>query len=309
LAIETLYQAFKNEFDLVSIIDSDRYVKLSKEYGISIPNVSYNKIIALGLAYPKRVLKSTNDTLYGSIYTFGTDYHTVMKDKIKKVMSNFDYKYELGVDNHPHNDRLAALASGLGFFGKNQLIINKDYGSFFFLGMVFLNIDDLKEIYLENSDSCGDCRICIDACPTNALSENGYDYKNCISYFNQEKKVLNDSEIKANYCLFGCDICQLICPKNISLKSSNFNSFELSGKEGVSIEDLFNLSEKEFKIKYENMAYLWKGKTVLLRNGLTLLLRQNNSNYNHFIEESLKKYLSSWYQETAKNILKKLANK
>ena len=141
------------------------------------------------------------------------------------------------------------------------------------------------------------------------MSENGYDYKNCISYFNQEKKVLNDSEIKANYCLFGCDICQLICPKNISLKSSNFNSFELSGKEGVSIEDLFNLSEKEFKIKYENMAYLWKGKTVLLRNGLTLLLRQNNSNYNHLIEESLKKYLSSWYQETAKNILKKLANK
>ena len=172
--------------------------------------------------------------------------------------------------------------------------------------MVFVNIKEGLEILVDNFDSCGDCRICIDACPTNALSEKGYDSYKCISNFNQEKRPLSIEEIKANYCLFGCDICQLVCPKNINIKQSKLESFKLSGKEGVDILDLFKLSEKEFKEKYSEMAYNWKGKTILLRNALTILLRQNNYKYNDLIEESLKKYQSPWFQETAKLIFKEL---
>ncbi|MDD4070447.1 MAG: DUF1730 domain-containing protein [Candidatus Izemoplasmatales bacterium] len=306
MSINLIYEAFKKEFDVVGIIDSEKYIKNANELSIKIPEVKYNKIISLGLAYPKRILTNTKDKLYGSIYTFGRDYHLVMKEKIQKVMKNFDYEYQLGVDNHPHNDRLAAFSSGIGFLGKNQLIINKDYGSFIFLGMVFVNIKEGLEILVDNFDSCGDCRICIDACPTNALSEKGYDSYKCISNFNQEKRPLSIEEIKANYCLFGCDICQLVCPKNINIKQSKLEYFKLSGKEGVDILDLFKLSEKEFKEKYSEMAYNWKGKTILLRNALTILLRQNNYKYNDLIEESLKKYQSPWFQETAKLIFKEL---
>jgi epoxyqueuosine reductase len=156
------------------------------------------------------------------------------------------------------------------------------------------------------NDSCGSCRQCIDACPVHALTSEGFLMEKCMSYYNQTKKVLTADEIQANYSLFGCDICQMVCPKNKQIIPVHHPEFELSGKEAVSIVDLFTTSEKDFLKKYEGMAYLWKGKTILMRNALTLLLRKNQMNYNDIIEESLTKTFPGWYKMTAATILKQL---
>ncbi|HPD99980.1 MAG TPA: DUF1730 domain-containing protein [Bacillota bacterium] len=301
-----LLEAFQKEFDVVGIIKTEKYINAANESNHELPKIEFNSMVVVGLAYPKRVMVSNEDYAYASFYTFGQDYHTVLKQRILKVMTNFDVKYDFGVDNHLHDERLAASLAGVGYVGKNQLIINKDHGSYHFLGIIFVDIDDDYEVIHESLESCGDCRICIDSCPTHALSINGYDQSKCISNYNQEKRALTSNEIKLNYCLFGCDICQLVCPKNIPIKRVLHSEFDLSGKEAVSYKDLFSLSEREFKEKYDNMAYLWKGKTILMRNALTLLLRQKNTKYNDLIKDSLKKYEVSWYQETAKFILEKL---
>lgn len=306
---QELKLAFQKEFDIVGIIDTKRYLIEAKKIGKNVPSVAYPTLVVLGLSYPMRIIKQTQTHLVPSFYTFGSDYHVVLKQRILKVMNNFSYRYTYGVDNHPHDERLAATLAGVGYFGKNQLIINKDYGSYIFLGLVFIDVALENEIILNLDEDCGNCKKCIDACPTYALFDGGYDQSKCISNFNQEKKSLTDEEIKSNYCLFGCDICQLVCPKNIKKGKKIHPEFELSGSELVSIVDLFTNSEKEFKTKYGHMSYMWKGKTILMRNALTIMLKQKNKSYNTFIEDSLMKIEADWYQETALKILEKLRYK
>jgi len=277
--------------------------------GQEVPHVNYPTMVVLGLSYPKRILSHTQTHFVPSFYTFGQDYHTVLKQRIHLVMQKLNLDYELGVDNHPHNERLAALLSGVGFFGKNQLIINKSYGTYLFLGIVFIDTKLDKEIILEIDDSCGTCRKCIDACPTNALSETGYDVHKCMSFYNQEKKVLSKEEVLHNYSLFGCDICQMVCPKNVHKGVSMHHEFELTGKEMVSIVDLFTTSEKEFKKIYGEMSYLWKGKTILMRNALALMYKKNMTGYLDLIEHSIHKYQAPWYQRFAKEVCDHLKQK
>jgi len=200
----------------------------------------------------------------------------------------------------------ATVLAGVGFFGKNQLIINQDLGSYMFLGIVFIDIKIEHEFKLDMTDDCGTCRRCIDACPTQALDDGSYDVNKCMSHFNQAKKILTADEIASNVSLFGCDICQMVCPKNIKKGVIVHPEFELSGKEMVSIVDLFTQSEKAFKTTYNDMSYLWKGKTILMRNALTLMLRQKNTNYIQEIEKTLMTYQAPWYQETATRILDEL---
>ena len=112
--------------------------------------------------------------------------------------------------------------------------------------------------------------------------------------------------MKANYLLFGCDICQIVCPKNINKGTKMHHEFELNGKEKVSIEDLFMMSEKAFKQKYSEMSYLWKGKTVLMRNALSLMYRYNMKQYQDMVLNSMSKLQVDWYQETAIKVLEYL---
>ncbi|MCF7924864.1 MAG: 4Fe-4S binding protein [Candidatus Izimaplasma sp.] len=305
---KSLYESFKTKFDVVGIIKTSNYLSTAKKLNITVPNVEYPTIVVVGLSYPKRIINHTKTHLAPSFYTFGMDYHKVITTRIDAVMKNLPYEYLIGVDNHPHNERLAARVAKIGYFGKNQLIINKELGTYMFLGLVFINEKINDEYILNITDDCGECRKCIEACPTNALFDGDYDINKCISYYNQAKKDLNNQELKANYSLFGCDICQLVCPKNINIDNKTHSEFELSGKELVSIVDLFTLSNKDFKEKYNNMAYLWKGKTILMRNALAILYRQNNKLYNDLIKDSIKKHPMSWYKDTATKVLKKLEN-
>jgi len=299
-----LYIEFKKQFDIVGIIKSSSYLKSSEELNVSTEKPPYPIMVVLGLAYPKRIIKSDETHAVASFYTFGRDYHHVLKERIEKVMNKFNLEYVLGVDNHPFSERLAAQIAGIGFLGKNQLIINEELGSYLFLGMVFINTEISEEITHNLNDSCGDCRKCIVACPVKALSDYGYDKFRCISYYNQEKEPLTKEQIIKNYCLFGCDVCQLVCPKNIGKGALIHSEFKYNGKEKIKFADLFSLSNKEFNSKYNDMAYLWKGKTVLMRNGLTLLIKQKNHRYDDLIKTTIGKVKSPWYEELAKEFTK-----
>lgn len=301
-----LRNIFLKKFDVVGIIKSETYIKEAKKMSKFYEEIKYPTMVVLGLSYPKRILKHTSSHLVPSFYTFGNDYHTVLKNRISEVMEPLEIDYALGVDNHPYDERLAAVLSGVGYFGKNQLIINKTYGTYMFLGIVFVDLKLDQEFILKLDDDCGTCRKCISACPTNALFDGGYDMQKCISFYNQEKIDLSDEQIDANYQLFGCDICQLVCPKNIDKGKIIHEEFELSGKEMVSLMDLFELSNKAFNNKYENMSYLWKGKTILLRNALMVMLKQKQTQYINEIESSLDVLKPSWYISTAVKVLERL---
>jgi epoxyqueuosine reductase len=306
MKIEDLRSKFEEQFDLVGIIHSERYFEQMRIKEKDVPYEPYKTMVVLGLAYPKRSLKHSKTHLVPSFYTFGKDYHLVLKAKIEKVMSDLSINYTYGVDNHPHDERTAAVLAGLGYFAKNQLIINKMYGSYFFLGIVWLDLTFEKEIILKVDDDCGTCQKCIQACPVKALEQGQYDMSRCMSYYNQMKMELTAEQIKANYTLFGCDICQLVCPKNVNIESKIHPEFLSIDKAYVSIEDLFTLSNKEFLKKYDEMAYLWKGKTVLMRNALMVMLRQKNKQHINLIEKSINHQKSEWYIKTAIYVLSEL---
>jgi len=278
---DQLIKALQLEFDVVGVIQTKRYLEAAKQMNKNVPDIKYETMVVLGLAYPMRIIKHTKTHLVPSFYTFGMNYHTVLKNRIIKVMEQF---------NLP-----------------NQLIINKDFGTYLFLGVIFIDLNLEHELILEIDDDCGTCRKCIDACPVNALFEDGsYDMLSCMSHYNQTKRVLTDTEIDANYSLFGCDICQMVCPKNVRKGIKIHKEFELTGKEMVSIVDLFTQSEKEFKSKYDDMSYLWKGKTLLMRNALLVMQKQTNRNYIELIEKSIDENKPIWYKETANKILIRL---
>jgi len=306
--IDEIIHAFEQQFDSIGIIQSSRFFAESKRRHSDAKMPPYPTTLVCSLAYPKRVIKPIDGFAVPSFYTFGQDYHHVLKTRIHQAMAPFSVAYEVGVDNHPYDERLAAVLAGVGFFGRNQLIIHPTLGTYHFLGLVFLDITIQEEYTHPIDDSCGTCEACIKACPAKALSLDGYEIQKCISAFNQSKRLLTLSEAQLNYCLFGCDLCQLACPKNKNVVSPTYPEWELSGKELLAIEDLFTLTEKAFKAKYSGMAYLWKGKTILMRNTIALLLKQKNPTYNSFIQNSIKQDSAHWYREFALGALSILTN-
>lgn len=298
-----VYEKLKEAFDFVGTIDVDRYLKFKFDATL----VGYESIFVVGLGYPNKYLKHEKDKLTASMYAYGYDYHDVMKEMMHEALRGLDIKYLALVDNHTISERKCLEMTGLAFYGKNNLMINEAFGSYFFIGLVVTK-EKFPELIVENKLSCGDCTICIKACPVKALNE-GFDWDKCISGYNQEKRSLTDYEIDKNTLLLGCDICQRVCPYNKGVNSDRVEAFREKTTSYVMINDLFELSNKQFLSKYGKHAYAWKGKTILLRNALTILLRQKNTEYNDKIKASIldDKY-PDWYKEDAKNILKKLEN-
>ena len=154
-------------------------------------------------------------------YAYGQDYHFVIKDKLRALMAFI--QEEIGEvsgrafsDSAPIMERAWAQKSGLGWNGKNSLLIQKNAGSFFFLAELILDLE-LEEDTPFTTDHCGTCTRCIDACPTQAiLPNNTVDGSKCISYFTIELKneLPNSEKGKFEDWMFGCDICQDVCPWN-----------------------------------------------------------------------------------------------
>lgn len=168
-----------------------------------------------------------DNTYKVSKYAYGTDYHFVIKDKLKQLM--YFISEEIGdvsgrafVDSAPVLDKAWAAKSGLGWVGKHSLLLTKNTGSFYFVAELILDLD--LEYDAPVTDHCGTCTACIDACPTDAIVANRVvDGSKCISYFTIELKneIPISQKGKFEDWMFGCDICQDVCPWNRFSKPHN----------------------------------------------------------------------------------------
>ncbi len=155
-----------------------------------------------------------------SRYAWGQDYHKIMKKRLKALLRDIKTKYpfadgRLFVDTAPIQDKLWAERAGLGWQGKNTNIISRDYGSWLFLGELVLNVPLVYDTPM--ADFCGSCTACIDACPTQALTPYKLQGEKCLSYVTIEMwdvPIPDDIRGKMEQWVFGCDICQEICPWN-----------------------------------------------------------------------------------------------
>ena len=207
---------------------------------------------------PIKVLQ-TKDKAYISRYALGQDYHFIKKDKLKKIAQLINqhtdsFKYRTFVDSAPVMEKPIAEKAGLGWIGKHTNLINRDNGSWFFIGEIYSNIR--FDIDKKEDNFCGSCSNCISACPTNAIvAPYKLDARKCISYLTIEYKGVIPIKYRKQIGnrIFGCDDCQLVCPWNKFAKKTNISSFNSNkGLDNISLLELFSWSEKKFKKETES---------------------------------------------------------
>jgi epoxyqueuosine reductase len=162
--------------------------------------------------YPRPLQKKQEPI---AAYAHGKDYHITIGNILKEWALQLDG--QPFIDSLPIAERELAVMAGLGFIGKNTMLINPKFGSAFFIGGILLNKDGLPKPQTLNPKPCSKCRRCIDACPNKALTEDGFlDARKCASYLTVEHKGEFNEEQKewAKHSVFGCDICQRVCPYN-----------------------------------------------------------------------------------------------
>lgn len=203
--------------------------------------------------YPEK--KQREDTYKISKYAYGEDYHFVVKDKLRDLMDFI--REEIGeingrvfTDSAPILEGAWAEKAGIGWMGKHSLLITKQSGSFFFLGELIIDLE-LEYDTPFVTDHCGSCTRCIDACPTDAIvSDKKIDASKCISYFTIELKDEIPIEMKGKFedWMFGCDICQDVCPWNRFSKPHSEERF-LPNDEilNFSKSDWEEITEEEFR--------------------------------------------------------------
>ncbi len=222
--------------------------------------------------YPKQDL-GAHSKLKIAKYAYGEDYHFVVKDKLKTLVDKIretvgDINGRAFVDSAPVMERAWAAKSGLGWIGKNSLLLNKKAGSFFFLAELIIDLE--LDYDGPMPDYCGTCTACMDACPTDAIPEPYVvDGSKCISYFTIELKEEIPQSMKGKFenWIFGCDICQDVCPWNRFSSPHQETRFTPSEdvKDMVS-GDWKDLSKEVFKKVFKKSALQRAGYKGLKRN-------------------------------------------
>lgn len=203
-------------------------------------------------------------------YAYSTDYHYIMWSKLKQLASAIGVTdFAVTCDSAPLLERALAARAGLGWIGKNNMLINSDFGSFTFIGVLLVPFSISPDSPISNR--CGNCHKCLDACPTKALEDHSLNANLCLSFLTIESKEPLQVGFAVHNQLFGCDICQLACPWNKRLAHPH-NHTELAP---VTLEiDLKNASR----------AHLTKTHSPLSRASLSKILKNlaliNNYNNN-----------------------------
>jgi len=227
-------------------LDTTKLVEGSK----SVISLLYNY-------YPKK--KQNQNSYKISKYAYGIDYHYVIKDKLKNFVSILkekigDVNSRVFVDSAPILERAWAKKSGLGWIGKNTNLISKKTGSFFFISEIIVDIDLIPDN--EVTDHCGQCRACLDSCPTGAFYEPyKLDASNCISYLTIElkDKISDKFDTQFKDWIFGCDICQDVCPWNKFSSEHNEPLFNpIDQVINYSKKDWIEITNEVFDVIFEN---------------------------------------------------------
>jgi epoxyqueuosine reductase len=205
-------------------------------------------------------------------YAYGKDYHVVIREKLDRLVRFI--KAEAGevraktfVDSGPVMEKAWAQRSGTGWTGKNTLLINKSAGSFFFIGIILINLE--IEPDKPEQDHCGNCRKCLDACPTGALEmPNRLNPVKCISYWTIENKNEIPDELRGKFHnrIYGCDICQDACPYNKFAVPNEEPSFRISDLvKNMRKEDWLKMTEEEFKRIFAGSPVIRTGYNKIMR--------------------------------------------
>jgi len=239
-------------------------------------------IISIAVAYPSKMPnppKSEPGAYRGilSRSAWGKDYHIVLRDRLQKVEDWLrervpDVRVMSMVDTGALVDRAVAERAGIGWSGKNCSIITPEFGSWVYLGEMITNIPFPPDEPV--TEGCGDCNACIEACPTGALVGPGQlNAKRCISYVTQTKGFVSDElKKKIGNRLYGCDTCQVVCPKNRKLNFTHHPELQ-PDPELVKplLKPLLTMSNREYQEKYGENASSWRGKKPIQRNAIIAL--------------------------------------
>ncbi len=211
----------------------------------------------------------------------GADYHDVLHKKLRllanTLVAEFPHAAVRGiVDTAPLMEREVAIAAGLGWQGKNTLLLNRQHGSYFFLACLLTDLE-LPLSQPHATSHCGTCTACLDACPTQAFPRPGIlDASRCISYLTIEHRGEIPLELRAGIgdWLFGCDVCQDVCPWNRKpSRQVEFNDCELSSLE---LQTLFELDDEQFRAKFRQTPFWRSRRRGLLRNAAIVLGNQRD---------------------------------
>ncbi len=273
-------------------------------------------VISIAVAYPRESdlmpkLNKETLTVQFSRSSWGIDYHVILKEKlvlIEQWLENHVSSVSVlsQVDTGVLNDRAIALRAGIGFRGINNSVISHEFGSYIYLGSLLVNVEFEADEPL--ACLCGDCQRCVKACPTQALSETGdMNERRCLSFISQAKSEIEPELLKKlNKYVYGCDICQEVCPYNKDIKMPKDDALTATGIEFVHIDEILSLTQKQFKQKYGHLAGAWRGVGVLKRNALM------NARYYKYrgVLPQAKQLLNSespeWLKQSARLVIEEL---
>ncbi len=229
----------------------------------------------------------SRDTAKGKIsrYAWGHDYHKIMRKKLKLLLSELrqiepTLEGRLFVDSAPVQEKLWARQAGIGWQGKNTNLLTREMGSWIFLGELIVN----KELICDEplTDYCGRCTACIDACPTGALQPYKLDARKCISYLtieHRDKPIAGELAAKMGNWIFGCDICQEVCPWNsFARETKETGYFPEADNIEPELTRLVQMSDEQFKKRFKKTPVFRAGPKNFLRNVRIAL-------QNHFSKE------------------------
>lgn len=211
-----------------------------------------------------------------SIYTKRLDYHRVVRGYLDKICAFIESQGGNAiplVDSNTLPERYIAYLAGVGFIGRNNMIITEKYGSYVFLGEIITDLElaskDKRHFeQIGEYAECGECRICYGECPSHSINAHKITPNICLSYITQKKEISEQeiSLLKGN--VFGCDFCQLKCPYNARAEQGSVKEFAQLAYMNGEMEDFAAMDNKFFKEKISMTSCGWRGKNVIKRNAL-----------------------------------------
>jgi len=231
-------------------------------------------VIVTGLNYYTEKIPEGNDIPVISRYAYGNDYHRVVADKLEKLMLFITgaepfARGKICCDSSALLEKHWAVRAGLGWQGKNSLVINENIGSFFFIGIILLNIP-LEYDKQIKTDRCGDCRECIEHCPTQAINDNRtVDARKCISGITIESRNPVPAALAPLFGkrVFGCDVCQEVCPWNKNAKPHAHHELNISEEfMKMTVEDWKNMTREKFERLFGHTPVIRTGYERFRRN-------------------------------------------
>lgn len=264
-------------------------------------------IIAIAIAYPSK-MKNAPQGKKGArrgIFcraSWGIDYHTVLREKLALLEAFLQEKVPGSkmrsmVDTGELSDRAVAERAGIGWSGKNCAVITPEFGSYVYLGEMITDLPFESDDPMD--DQCGECRLCLDVCPTGALVQGGQlNSQKCVAFLTQTKGFLPDEyRAKIGNRIYGCDTCQTVCPKNKGKSNWLHEAFKPDPEVAKPLlEPLLTISNRDFKETYGHISGSWRGKKPIQRNAIIALA--------HFKEVSALPTLIEVFQKDERPVIR-----